>query len=102
MKVKEIKGSVAVKIKHLEDQLTEKLDDLKKVKIYFSFFFLDEDLVSQAKESQSAKEEQVNRLSATIDKLLAESNERMQNHTKERLKLTDEKVGGAHPIQLIN
>ncbi|XP_065835919.1 liprin-alpha-1-like [Oscarella lobularis] len=72
--VKEIKGSVAVKIKHLEDQLTEKLDDLKK-----------------AKESQSAKEEQVNRLSATIDKLLAESNERMQNHTKERLKLTEEK-----------
>ena len=51
--------------------------------------------MSQAKESQSAKEEQVNRLSATIDKLLAESNERMQNHAKERLKLTEEKVGGA-------
>eukprot|EP00118_Oscarella_pearsei_P004654 m.20186 g.20186 ORF g.20186 m.20186 type:complete len:1255 (+) comp27988_c0_seq1:179-3943(+) len=80
----ESRESVVTRIKHLEDQLAEKLEELKK-----------------ARESQHAKEEQVNCLSATIDKMLKESNERMQNHVKERLKLTEEKTSVKKGFELV-
>jgi hypothetical protein len=48
--------------------------------------------LSQVLNLLQAKEEQIARLSATIEKMLNESNERMQQHLSEKMKLNDEKM----------
>uniref|UniRef100_A0A8C7N2F6 PTPRF interacting protein alpha 2 n=1 Tax=Oncorhynchus kisutch TaxID=8019 RepID=A0A8C7N2F6_ONCKI len=80
-KAEERHGSIEERMRHLEGQLEEKHQELLR-----------------ARQREKMNEEHNKRLSDTVDRLLTESNERLQLHLKERMAALEEKTHLADEI----
>ncbi|CAH8540966.1 unnamed protein product [Schistosoma guineensis] len=74
-----------------EDQVKELTDEIEEVR----------QELTRAKEREIINEEHITRLSGTVDKLLQESNERLQNHLQERMLALEQKQNLNNQIEQI-
>ncbi|XP_029428466.1 liprin-alpha-4 isoform X3 [Rhinatrema bivittatum] len=84
-KAEEKHGSIEERLRHLENQLTEKNQEL-----------------ARARQRERMNEEHSKRLSDTVERLLTESNERLQLHLNERMAALDEKGRLANEIEKLH
>uniref|UniRef100_A0A8C7Z5P5 PTPRF interacting protein alpha 1 n=1 Tax=Oryzias sinensis TaxID=183150 RepID=A0A8C7Z5P5_9TELE len=84
-KAEERHGNVEERLRQLEAQLEEKNQELLR-----------------ARQREKMNEEHNRRLSETVDKLLSESNERLQLHLKERMSALEDKVMSRHLRRLLS